>query len=653
MTRSSKPAGSSPGSPTGAPSWVIGTAGHVDHGKSTLVRALTGIDPDRLQEEHEREMTIDLGFAWLDLPSGRRVSIIDVPGHERFIKNMLAGVGGIDAALLVIAADEGPMPQTVEHLAILDLLGVEHAVVVLTKTDLVDADWRDLVAEEVRERLLGSTLAGSPIVPVSATSGDGLRELKTAIDQLLNTLPAHAEAGRPRLPVDRVFTISGFGTVVTGTLLDGTLQLGQELVLLPDGRTGRVRGLQSHGQSVEMAHPGARTAVNLTNLTVDDVARGDLLTEPGWLEPTRLFDARLRMVADSPVSLRHGDSVDLFLGAAETPARVALLDQDRLEPGQEGWAQLRFEHSLAPIHGERFIIRRPSPSLTIGGGVVIDPHPPRHRRFRPETIRALEVRAKGDPAELIMQGLGHDPAQLRELEKNSGLPETMFHQTLRELIDRRSIVALQPDADALKPGSYLVSEGTLVDRIDEIGALLDDYHRRFPLRSGMTREEIRQRTGLPARAFDAIVSIAGRDSVLVDEGEMLRRPRHEVRFSAEQQDRVDRFAAAVRAAPHAPPSPAEFDIGAEEAMALAETGRLIRVADGILFDPAAFEAIERRVLEIIGQEGSITLARFRDEFGSSRKYAQAVLEYLDDRRITRRSGDLRVRGIAAGQAERR
>ncbi len=283
--------------------FVIGTAGHVDHGKSTLVKALTGIDPDRLREEKEREMTIDLGFAWLSLPSGRQVSIVDVPGHERFIKNMLAGVGGIDAALLIIAADEGPMPQTNEHLAILNLLRIERGIVVLTKIDSVDQEWRELVSEEIRELLSGTGLASAPIVPVSSITGEGLDTLRSAIDDMLSEVPPHTEHGRPRLPIDRVFTISGFGTVVTGTLVDGPLAVGQEVEIQPGGLRSRVRGLQSHRSKVERANPGSRTAVNLSGLSVDEIQRGQVLTTAGWLKPTQLIDAQLRLVEDSPISI--------------------------------------------------------------------------------------------------------------------------------------------------------------------------------------------------------------------------------------------------------------------------------------------------------------------------------------------------------------
>ncbi|MFO7273097.1 MAG: selenocysteine-specific translation elongation factor [Sphaerobacter thermophilus] len=619
--------------------YVVGTAGHVDHGKSTLVKALTGIDPDRLREEKEREMTIDLGFAWMKLPSGRQISIIDVPGHERFIKNMLAGVGGIDAALLVVAADEGPMPQTAEHLAILDLLQIERGLIVLTKTDLVDGEWRDLVVEEIREAVRGTVMDGAPVVPVSAVTGEGLDDLRAAIDALLDAVPPHNETGRPRLPIDRVFTVAGFGTVVTGTLLGGPLEIGQEVEILPAGRRGRVRGLQSHRSKVERAQPGSRTAVNLAGISVEEIARGDVLTVPGWLTPTRLLDARLRLVPDSPVALEQNDEVDFFLGSAETLARVTLLDAERIEPGQEGWVQFRFPTPLVAVRGDRFIVRRPSPSLTIGGGVVVDAHPRRHRRFRPEVIQALEVLASGTPEEIVVQALAAGPQERRALVRSVVLPESEVQAAIDRLVADGQVVALGRGG----PAGYLIRADTLEHITGDIQALLESYHRRQPLRRGMAKEEVRSRTGLPARVFEEIVAHAASAAALVDDGETLRLPGHEITFTPEQREKIDRYLAALRAAPYTPPGPAEFGIDPEVAIALAETGEVVRVDEGIIFARETFEEIQRQVLEIIDREGRITLAQFRDHFGSSRKYAQAVLEYLDHQRVTRRVGDERVR----------
>ncbi|HET7035988.1 MAG TPA: selenocysteine-specific translation elongation factor [Thermomicrobiaceae bacterium] len=625
--------------------YVIGTAGHVDHGKSTLVKALTGIDPDRLREEKEREMTIDLGFAWLTLDSGRQLSVVDVPGHERFIKNMLAGVGGIDAALLIVAADEGPMPQTDEHLHILDLLHVSRGLVVLTKVDLVDDEWRELVSEEVRDRLKGSALQNAPLVPVSSLTGEGLDELRAAIDELLNAVPPHAENGRARLPIDRVFTMAGFGTVVTGTLLDGTLALGQEVELQPSGQRARVRGLQTHRTKVERALPGSRTAVNLSGLAVEQVTRGEVLTTPGWLAPTQLLDARLRLVADAPIALEQNDTVDFFVGAAETPARVTLLDRERIEPGEDAWVQLRFETPIAAAQGDRFIVRRPSPSLTIGGGVVVDPHPRRHRRFRSEVLASLEVLERGSPDEIVEQQLAGGPLELRSLLAGVALPEPELRRAVDSVIAAGHVLALRrtESSGPLPPNTYLMTRDALTAAVERIRSELAAYHQRNPLRRGMSREEVRARLGLAARPFEEIVARAVERGELAGDAETLRLPDHAIRFTPEQQARVDRYLAALRARPHTPPAPAEFGLSPSEAVALGELGDVVRLDDAIVFARSTFAEIEQQVLDYIDQHGSITLAQFRDLFGSSRRYAQVVLESFDQRRVTRRVGDERVR----------
>ncbi|HLY29626.1 MAG TPA: selenocysteine-specific translation elongation factor, partial [Ktedonobacterales bacterium] len=383
----------------------IGTAGHIDHGKSALVTALTGIDPDRLAEEKARGMTIDLGFAWLTLPSGREASIVDVPGHEGFIKNMLAGVGGIDVALLVVAADEGVMPQTSEHLAILDLLQVQSGVVALTKRDLVDDEWLALAQEEVAERLKPTTLAHAPIIPCSAVTREGLPELLAALDAALAASEAatgRRDIGRPRLPVDRVFTITGFGAVVTGTLQDGMLSVGQEVEILPAGRRARIRGLQTHKQKVERGQPGSRLAINLAGVATQDVKRGDVVTLPGRLRASTALDVQLEVVANAPRPILHNALLDVYLGAAEAQAHIALLDADELRPGETGWAQLRLNAPLVAARGDRFIVRIPSPSLTIGGGLIVETQARRHKRHDAATLARLDVLARGDPAEVIL-----------------------------------------------------------------------------------------------------------------------------------------------------------------------------------------------------------------------------------------------------------
>ncbi len=629
--------------------FVIATAGHVDHGKSTLVRALTGIDPDRLAEEKARQMTIDLGFAHVDLPSGRRVGIIDVPGHERFIKNMLAGVGGIDAALLVIAADEGPMPQTYEHLAILDLLAVTQGVIALTKRDLVDDDWLALVTEEVREAVAGTSLEHATIVPVSAATGEGLPQLVDILDTTLQRSRAAAGSAKARLPIDRVFTVSGFGTVVTGTLLGGVLIAGQEVEVMPQMLAARIRGLQSHGRKIERAIPGSRVAVNIAGVSVDDLHRGDVLAEPGFLRPTQRLDVQLKLLASAPKPLEQNDAVDFFTGAKEAMAWLTLLDRERIEPGESAWVQLRFREPLVAVRGDRFIIRQPSPGVTIGGGIIVDAHPPRHRRFRPEVVSALETLSQGSPDELVLHELAMQPVEIRALKRSlaASLTDQQVDEALAQLAAEGEVHVLGDGA--IRPQAFVVASAAWADLRDRIVAALASYHEAYPLRRGMAREELRSRLRLAnGRVFDEVVLAAVREGIAADDGATVRLPQFTVALNPARRALADRYLAALEASPFAPPPPAEFGIDAETLGALIDLGEVIKVADGVVFSAPAFARLEREVLDILDREGRITLAGFRDHFGTSRKYAQATLEYLDQRRITRRVGDERVRYIGAG-----
>ncbi len=620
--------------------YVIGTAGHVDHGKSTLVHALTGINPDRLREEQEREMTIDLGFAWLTLPNGEPVGIVDVPGHRNFIENMLAGVGGIDAALFVVAADEGVMPQTREHLAILDLLGVNRGVVALTKADLAeDEEWLDMVAADVAETLEGTALAGAPIVPVSARTGRGLENLVAALQEMLAQTEPRRDRGRPRLPVDRVFTISGFGTVVTGTLTDGTFEVGQEVEVLPRGLRARVRGLQTHKQKVERAEPGSRVAMNLTSIGKDDLRRGDVVTAPGWLRPTVLVDVRLRYLPDAQQPLRHNTWLKFFSGAAETLARVRLLGQDSLPPGESGWAQLELEQPLALVKGDRFIVRVPSPPATVGGGVVVDPHPGRkHRRLQPAILARLETLARGTPAEVLLQALERrGPTPVGDLLAASNLGEAAT-AALDELLNSGQALLLAPTNQLLASRSWW---SALTERLSRE---LADYHQRFPLRAGMGREALRSAFKLDARVFNAAMTRAVADGLLVEEGAIVRLPSHTVRLDPVQQRRVDELLARFRRQPYATPSFKECAaaVGEEVLGVLIARGDLVQASPEVLFLPQTYEEMVARIRAHIEREGKITLAQVRDMFDTSRKYAQAILEHLDEVGITKRVGDERV-----------
>jgi selenocysteine-specific elongation factor len=619
---------------------------------------LTGIDPDRLKEEKEREMTIDLGFAWLTLPSGERVGIVDVPGHKDFIKNMLAGVGGIDAALFVVAADEGVMPQTREHLAILDLLQVPGGVVALTKMDMAeDEDWIDLVEADLLEVLEGTVLDGAPVVRCSARTGEGLEQLLSELDDYLATSAPRRDVGKPRLPVDRVFTVAGFGTVVTGTLNDGTLATGQEVEILPSGITARIRGLQTHKQKIDQAVPGSRVAVNLTGVSKDQVFRGDVVTTPGWLQPTLLVDCYLRYLPDAPLPLKHNTRVDFFSGAAETYARVRLLGTRVLAPGEEGWVQLRLEKPVALTKGDRFILRQPSPSVTIGGGRVVNPFPGRrHRRFRADVIERLETLAHGTPEEILLQDLERrQPCEVRDLYRHSNLSSEQARESLGLLLrDGQAFVldsglAADSGRPAVRDASFLITRsgwGALRERME---SLLGGYHSQYPLRGGMPREEVKSRLApyvaqLTSRLFNEIVEQAVREGWLAEAGGAIRLASHQITFNAKQQQAVDYLLYTFRQEPYTTPSVAQCEeqVGSEVLSALVEQGDLIKLGDDVIFMTETYDEMVNRVVAHLKEQGTITVAQMRDMFGTSRKYALAFLGHLDEKRITRRVGDERV-----------
>lgn len=618
---------------------VIGTAGHVDHGKSSLVQALTGTDPDRLAEEKARAMTIDLGFAWLRLDDGELVSIIDVPGHEDFIKNMLAGVGGIDLAMLVIAADESVMPQTREHLHILDLLQVPAGLVALTKSDLVvEPDWLELVELEIVETLDGTVLEGAPVIPLSSRTGEGLPALRAALARLLAATTPRSDLGRPRLSVDRVFSLSGFGTVVTGTLLDGTLAVGEEIELLPSAVRGRVRGLQSHNQQVERAAPGRRLAVNISGVDREQVARGDLLAHPGDYRSSRLLDVTLRLLPDADGPLRHDQEVELFVGASQRIGRLRLVGSRALRPGERGFAQLRLESPVAVARGDRYILRRPSPARTLGGGRVLDPFPARRwRRFRSETLDRFRGLAEGGPTALLLQRLAateptDGAALLATLPLSPEAATAALDETLAEGHARR-----------LEDGTLLTAAGWSRRR-ERLMTALAAVHDRHPLRPGLPREEVAGRLHLSPRqsaAFLAALAEAGE----VQLGESwVAAAGWEVRLSADERRAADSLLARFAATPFAPPNPSQAtEMAGEEVVGyLVERGDLVRLSHEVLLGREAYEQMVSGVRALHAAGDEITAAALRDRFATSRKYAIALLEHLDTLKVTRRIGNRRI-----------
>ncbi len=625
---------------------VIGTAGHVDHGKSTLIAALTGTHPDRLKEEQAREMTIELGFGWLTLPNGEEVGIVDVPGHRDFIENMLAGIGGIDAALLVIAADEGVMPQTQEHLSILDLLQTPAGLIVLTKIDLApDAGWLDLIEMDIRAAVDKTVLQNAPIIRVSAKTKTGLPLLLNALNKILEEKPERLDLNRPRLPIDRVFSMSGFGTIVTGTLNDGHLSVGDEVEILPSGLKGRIRGLQTHKKKEETAVLGSRTAINISGINTEFIKRGEVVTHPNQYQTTRRIDARFRLLKNASAPIKHGDEVKFFVGASESMATLRLLGAEELLPDTEGWIQLELRDPVVTVRGDKYILRRPSPSETLGGGIVIDHQPKgRHKRFNANTLKSLESLAQGTPTEILQEAaLALHAAPIKEMVIKSRLETSAAETGLQALIASGQLIILEDGAQTSESnclGIALPHWNSL--RTKTLG-ILETYHKQFPLRRGIPREELKSKLKLLPRIFNAAVQKLIRDQAIMDYSRWLAKPEHQIKFSGAEQTKVKELLRKFDQNAYVTPSIKECqnEVGEEVVTALIELGELTTVSQDVVFRKKDYETLVQKVCLAMEQNGEITLAEVRDTLGTTRKYAQALLEHLDAIGITLRAGDIR------------
>lgn len=628
---------------------IIGTAGHVDHGKTQLIRALTGVDTDRLKEEKKRGITIDLGFAWLDLPDGGRAGIIDVPGHERFVKNMLAGAGGVTLAMLVIAADDGVMPQTREHLAILNLLDIRDGVIVITKADLADADWIAFVQEDIRAATKDTFLQNAPMVVVSSYTGQGIEELRAILIQRVQKATGGNESRPFRVPVDRIFSSPGFGTIITGTLIEGTLSEGDEVEIFPARLRSRVRNLQVHSKDVETASAGQRVAVNLAGIKRDDLQRGDVLAVPGSMKNTFFLDVKLSALKDSGRILKNGSRLHFYQGSREALCKLILLGCDTLKPGQAAYAQLRFTEPIAVKKGDRFIVRFYSPVETVGGGVILDANPKRHQRSDSAIHAALRIRETGSDKDALLQAIsdaspGFTP--LQDIQKQLSMDNEKFRTLLETLLAEGSAVRLS------------TKTAVSTEYIDALGRklhkLLRDYHAANPLQAGMRRDELRGRL-LPKREIslvDRILSYFEQNRLIIAVGPKLALSDFQIVYTEDEKKVSERIVSALRENEYAPPSLEElFAMFPREKMivkrvfdALLDSGVLVMTSGQVFFLSESVEKAWQALAQFIATHGQITLAAFRDIIGTSRKYALPLLEYYDKEGRTRMIGDARFLG---------
>ena len=622
---------------------IIGTAGHVDHGKTALIKALTGIETDRIKEEKKRGITIELGFAYLNLPDGEKAGIIDVPGHEKFVKNMLAGAGGIDLALLVIAADEGFMPQTREHLGILSLLNIPEGIIVITKKDMVDEDWLEVVCEDIRNEVKGTFLENAQMIAVSSYTGEGIEELRQAIFQLIDQKTQIKNLDIPfRIPIDRIFSVEGFGTVITGTLIEGKMKVGDPVTIYPSRLESRIRNLQVHSHDVEEAYAGQRVAVNLAGLKKADLNKGDVVAAPNSMHTTMMIDIKLTVLKDCEREILNATRLHLYHGARDVLCKIVLLDRDSISAGESCYAQLRLEEEIAVKTGDRFVLRFYSPLETIGGGVVLDSNPFKHKRNDPQVLESLNIKENGSDKEKISAALKDYSSRFETLDflqVQTAIPKEQFDQQIQKLVK---------DKIAFRISDNVVIHVDYLNHLKDVAVkMLTAYHAENPLRDGMKRDEFRGKfikyedMAVVDKITDSLVNrkvlkIVNGCVALYDfetqtdnNQELIEKAFYEGGFSPESPDQIAaRF-----------PKIKNFKAVLE---ALVNSGKLVRVEDKILLHVDYYNKALEMAKEHIAKNGQITLAEMRDLMGASRKFAVAVLEYWDRRNITKKVGDARV-----------
>jgi len=627
---------------------ILGTAGHIDHGKTSLVKALTGVDTDRLKEEKERGITIELGFTFLDLPSGIRLGIVDVPGHERFVKHMVAGAWGIDLVALVIAADEGVMPQTKEHLDICSLLRVKKGLVILTKMDLIDRELLELVREEITEAVKNTFLKDAPVMAVSSMTGEGILELISVLDDLSKKVEERSSKGLFRMPIDRVFIMKGFGTVVTGTVISGKIAVGETLEILPSGKEGKIRNIQVYNQSVEQSVAGQRAAINIQGIEVSDINRGDVLARPHSLTPTRIVDAYLEYLPGAQRPLRNRSIQRFHIGTSLATASIYLIDRDELSPGEGGFVQLRLDRPIVALPQDRFVLRGSSIIQTIGGGTILDTHPEKHKRFSVKVVSDLTLLRDGSGEEVLGQHILHSGVggvSLGDLLKRVAMPPDEIQSILRRKIEEKGLVLIDPDRLKVMDVSHYQNLKEMVL------TQLSEFHTRFHMKSGLSKEELR--TKLPSevdlRLFQILINEMIRSGMIILEKDKLRLPQHQV-SSSDERGLAKKVEEAILKGNLQPPSPKELaDDWSEEEKAiqaifdhLVHEGILVKIKSGIYFHHTHFEKLREELIRYLKANKEITTPQFKEMTGASRKYVIPLIEYFDQVKLTLRLGDKRV-----------
>jgi selenocysteine-specific elongation factor len=627
---------------------ILGTAGHIDHGKTSLIKALTGIDTDRLKEEKLRGITIELGFAWLDLPGGQHLGIVDVPGHEKFVKNMVAGASGIDLVALIIAADEGVMPQTKEHLDICKLLGIEHGLVALTKIDMVDEEWLGLVTDDVRSFLKDSFLDGTPIIPVSSLTGEGLPEFVKALDTLCERVPERSPSGLFRLPVDRVFSMKGFGTVITGSLVSGTVRVGDTIMIYPSGIQTKVRGIQVHNQPVDQATAGMRTAINFQGLERTATKRGDVLGGVNTLKPSYMVDVVVTYLPSKKKALENRTRVRFHTGTSEILGNVILLDREELKGGDTVVAQFRLESPVSVVKDDRFVIRSYSPIRTIGGGHIINPVPKKHKRFKEPVLSLLKRLADSPPEEIITSQVresGLLGVAFSDLRVMTNLPERELEKRLQQLLSEK--VVIQVDRE-----NRIFLHGSVFDQLrEEAIQILDAYHKAYPLKAGMSKEAFKSSLpeSLGLRPFNILLDDLTKSGRVVLEKDIIHLSGHRIALEADQKNIRQKIESAYLESGLQPPyfkelvaSMGENSPRIKEVLGhMLDEGSLVKVKEGLFFHKDVIETLKNRLVSFLAANTEITTPQLKEVTGVTRKYMIPLIEYFDATKVTIRVGDVR------------